>query len=136
MPILAYFQAWHISNFGIIPNIFRSLIAPIACAHSEMQLHVYVDILFVTKHIKSEKKNKYRIENVKRAIIRVVCLLCRYIAEVQETEERKKTAELALKAYQKASESAATSLVKTHPIRLGQNTTRRPYYLTNPTTYH
>ncbi|XP_063725117.1 uncharacterized protein LOC134853104 [Symsagittifera roscoffensis] len=43
----------------------------------------------------------------------------RYIAEVQETEERKKTAELALKAYQKASESAATSLVKTHPIRLG-----------------
>ncbi|XP_075257585.1 uncharacterized protein LOC142349728 [Convolutriloba macropyga] len=43
----------------------------------------------------------------------------RYIAEVQETEERKKTAELALKAYQDASEQAYSALVKTHPIRLG-----------------
>lgn len=43
----------------------------------------------------------------------------RYIAEVQETEERKKTAELALKAYEDASTQAHTSMVKTHPIRLG-----------------
>ena len=43
----------------------------------------------------------------------------RYIAEVQESEERKKTAEQALKAYEEASSEAHTSMVKTHTIRLG-----------------
>lgn len=43
----------------------------------------------------------------------------RYKAEVQEGEERKKSAELAFKAYEDASKHSETTMPKTHPIRLG-----------------
>jgi 14-3-3 protein epsilon len=43
----------------------------------------------------------------------------RYLAEFQAMEERQKTAELALKAYEEASHDAQGKLPKTHPIRLG-----------------